>query len=76
MDEHGVRTVSTCLRGFLDHCHRGCGAPCTHGRWYNGRDCPDCQVDSTPVIVPSQTQPAVWPPNGLEVPASAPGVGT
>eukprot|EP00974_Lingulodinium_polyedra_P023409 2261410-Lingulodinium_polyedra.AAC.1 len=56
MDEQGVRTVSTCWHGFSDFCPRGCGATCAHGRWHNGRDCPLCNVDSTPIVVPSQSQ--------------------
>eukprot|EP00974_Lingulodinium_polyedra_P018129 1755209-Lingulodinium_polyedra.AAC.1 len=50
-DELGVGRVAACVHGLSGQRHRGCGAPCPHGRWYNGRDFPGCPTVGAPVIL-------------------------
>eukprot|EP00974_Lingulodinium_polyedra_P127364 11201912-Lingulodinium_polyedra.AAC.1 len=61
LDDRGIRIVDACLHGRFVRRSRGCGKPRPHGRWLYGRDCPDCQIDDTPIVVPSQSWALAWP---------------
>eukprot|EP00974_Lingulodinium_polyedra_P103747 10041563-Lingulodinium_polyedra.AAC.1 len=39
-NEAGFPRPSACPHGMMRACPRGCGTPCVHGRWHEGRDCP------------------------------------